>query len=157
MTLSCAALLVALAALPACQTVTVISDESQNGGGGVGPSGPSAPGCEAMVKTVRVNPFGYDCEDADAPNNSSGLLPLTCTARVTATPKDATGRDVPDTVHGPNITWSLPFGGSHVEVNDDPSQPFNKNVRAVSVGEFSIEATVCGVVGRWNGRVVAGS
>lgn len=146
---------VLLALMLGCQTVTVIDDESQRNGGS-NPSGPSTPGCEAAVKSVRVNPFGYDCEDTDAPNNSSGLLPLGCTARVTATPKDATGRDVPDTVHGPNIGWAVSFGGSHIEVVDDPSQAFNKNVRAVSVGEFSLTATVCGVSGAWNGRVVPG-
>lgn len=143
-------------ALPACVSQTVILDESERSGGGSNPSGPSAPGCEAMVKSIRVNPFGYDCNDVDAPNNSSGLLPLGCTARVTATPKDATGRDVPDTVHGPNISWAITFGGSHIEVVDDPSQAFNKNVRAVSLGEFSLQATVCGITGAWNGRVVAG-
>lgn len=143
-------------AVSGCVTQTTVVDESEKTGGtgGGGVSGPSTPGCEAAVRSVRVNPFGYDCDDSDSPNNSSGLLPLGCVARVTATPKDQTGRDVPDTVHGPNISWAVTFGGSHVEVVDDPSQPFNKNVRAVSVGEFSLSATVCGVTGAWNGRVV---
>lgn len=119
------------------------------------PSPGSCPGA-ALVDHVRVNPFGYDCGGNQAPPNSSGLLPMGCIAAVTATPKDAQGNDVPSDLHGPNITWSVTIGGSYIQVTDDPLQPFNKNVRAVSApGEFQLMATVCGKSGAWNGRTVA--
>lgn len=152
------AVLVALLAftVPACQTVIVDTGDTAGGGGNPnGPSAPTTPGCEAAVKSVRVNPFGYDVPDGVArPANSSGLLPIGAVAHTTATPKDASGRDVPDTVHGPNISWAVTFGGSHIEVTDDPSQPFNKHIRGLSVGEFQVTATVCGVSGSWTGRVI---
>lgn len=141
----------------ACQTVIVDTGDDVTGPTDV-PDGPDTPGCSAAVKSVRVNPFGYDVPDGvTKPANSSGLLPVGATALVTATPKDQTNKDVPDVVHGPGISWSLVFGGSHVEVTDDPTQPFNKRVRGLSVGEFQLTATVCGVTGAWNGRVVEGS
>jgi hypothetical protein len=142
----------------ACQTVIVDTGDDVTGPTGTDPDGPDTPGCSAAVKSVRVNPFGYDVPDGvEKPANSSGLLPVGATALVTATPKDQTNKDVPDVVHGPGISWSLVFGGSHVEVTDDPTQPFNKRVRGLSVGEFQLTATVCGVTGAWNGRVIAAS
>jgi hypothetical protein len=139
------------ALLGSCQTVTVISDESSRDSDN--PNQPNLPGCEAAVQTVRVNPFGYGCSGGDEPANSSGVLPLNCTARVTATPKGPGGIDVPDTIHGPNITWFIKSGASHIMVLDDPTQPFNKNVRGLSVGPFELAATVCNVTGVWSGQV----
>jgi hypothetical protein len=141
--------------LQACDTIIQSVTLPSSGGSPSPGASPTSPGCEAAVKSVRVNPFGYSCDDGvDKPANSSGLLPLGCTAHVTATPKDQTGKDVPDTVHGPIAGWSVSFGGSHVEVTPDPNQPFNVNVRATSVGEFSLETSVCNVRGAWAGRVV---
>lgn len=143
----------------ACQTVIVdTGDDGVTGPSGTDPTGPDSPGCSAAVKSVRVNPFGYDVPDGvEKPANSSGLLPVGAVAHTTATPKGPDGRDVPDTIHGPGITWSVTYGGSHIEVTDDPSQPFNKHIKGLSVGEFQVTATVCSVTGAWTGRVVAGS
>ena len=117
---------------------------------------PGAEACAAAIDSIRVNPFGYECDPGvSKPANNSGLLPMGCTAAVTATPKDKAGKDVPAEVHGSGITWSVVLGASHVEVTDWPAEPFNKNARAVSPGEFSLSATVCGHTGAWNGRVTA--
>lgn len=157
-------LLAAVLALPlasACVSQTVIDDGDVFGPSPNGPGGPSAspspaPGCATAIDSVRVAPFGFECTSADKPNNSAGVLPLTCTARVTATPKGKFpgNGDVPAEIHGPNITWTLRTGTGNVEVLDDPTQPFNKNVSALKVGSFSLSATVCGVEGSYNGLVV---
>lgn len=125
------------------------------------PSPSPAASCASAVKSVRVNPFGekWDCPAGVVkPPNNAGVLPLGCTAPVTATPKGDPAQfppngDVPAEIHGPSIAWALTSGSDHIRVTDDPTQPFNKNVTALSVGEFRLEATVCGVTGAWLGRV----
>jgi hypothetical protein len=161
-----AALIVLALSMVACDlnlpgSSTIINTATNNNappptpGASPSPAAGSCPGA-ALVDHVRVNPFGYDCSGNQAPPNSSGLLPMGCIAAVTATPKDAQGNDVPSDLHGPSITWSVTIGGSYIQVTDDPLQPFNKNVRAVSApGEFQLAATVCGKTGAWNGRTVA--
>lgn len=137
------------------QIVTVIvgSQPSPNASPSPG-SGSCTPG---VVEFVRVNPFGYDGCPGTPPPNSSGLLPAGCTARVTATPKDRNGADVPASLHGQNIIWAVTIGADKILVTDDPEQPFNKNVQMRSgsaPGEFQLTATVCSVTGAWNGRTV---
>lgn len=143
---------------------TIVNTATNNNSVPTGPAMPAAspspaPGtCLApeLIDSVRVNPFGYDCPDGvPKPTNSSGLLPMGCIAAVTATPKKADGTDVPAELHGTAISWSIPIGAQYVQVTDDPIQPFNKNVTAVSApGEFQLAATVCGKTGAWNGRTV---
>ncbi len=117
---------------------------------------PAAGACvPGVVEFVRVNPFGYDGCPSSPPANSSGLLPAGCTAHVTATPKDRNGTDVPASIHGTQIIWSTVLGADRITVTDDPTQPFNKNVQKVASsapGEFSLQATICGITGAWNGR-----
>jgi hypothetical protein len=125
------------------------------------PSGSPSPGTTgcpgaAVVASIRVNPFGYDCPSGTPPNNSSGLLPVGCTAAVTATPKDIRGVDVPAELHGPDITWAILAGAQFIQVTDDPNERFNKNVLGVSApGEFVLQASLCGKSGAWVGRTVA--
>lgn len=135
------------------QTVIIGSNPP---GSGASPA-PGQTGCNReAIDSVRVNPFGYEGGTGTKPANSSGLLPSTWTALVTATPKDPSGRDVPAELHGSQITWAVATGAHLIEVTDDPTQPFNKHVKAksgVTSGEFLLTATVCGVTGGWNGRI----
>lgn len=150
-------LAVVLAAVLSCTTIINDATQTVTSPTGTSPATGASPdpaGCTAAVKSVRVNPFGYDDCPGNKPSNSSGLLPLGCVARVTATPKDALGKDVPASVHGQAIAWSVMLGSNHIQVTDDPEEGFNKNVRGTSEGEFSLAAQVCGVTGSWNGRVV---
>lgn len=154
------AALVALLGLGACGDVYVGGDQITNNIGLPSPSASPSPGSGScpvagVIASIRVNPFGYQCPaGTPVPNNSSGVLPIGCTAVVTATPKDVAGRDVPDNVHGPNITWSTESGASFIDVTDWPGNAFNKNVAGRSPGEFRLTASLCGITGAWNGRVV---
>jgi hypothetical protein len=157
---------IAALALVACGDTYNGGDNITNNNflGGGQPSASPSPGgsgscpVSGVIASIRVSPFGYQCQaGVPVPNNSSGTLPAGCTAIVTATPKDATGRDVPDNVHGPNIVWATEIGAALLNVDDFPGQAFNKNVTpatGVTSGEFRLAATVCGVTGAWNGRVV---
>jgi len=145
---------------PTAPTIPNITNVNINNiGTQPGPNPSPSPGTGQCVReaidSVRVNPFGYQNCPTAPPNNSSGLLPFGCTARVTATPKDRAGVDVPASLHGTQITWSVAIGADRIVVTDDPEQPFNKNVRmrdGSAPGEFRLEATVCTVTGAWNGR-----
>lgn len=153
---------VACIELPGSNTTVITNTNTNNQGNqpspGASPSpgaGGSCPGASLIAK-VRVNPFGMECpEGTPKPNNSSGLLPVGCTAAVTATPKDQFGTDVPAELHGPDITWRIVSGSQYIQVTPDPNQDFNRNVTGLSApGEFILEATVCGKAGAWEGRTV---
>jgi hypothetical protein len=121
------------------------------------PSPSAGPGgcTPGVVEFVRVGPFGYDGCPGAPPANSSGLLPAGCVAHVTATPKDRNGLDVPASLHGTQVVWSVVVGSDRITVTEDPTQNFNRNVQKTpssAPGEFSLQATVCGVTGAWNGR-----
>lgn len=164
--------LAALATLPACDIstgsnptyITNTATNNQPNGNNGGPTASPSPGggaCpgSAIIAKIRVNPFGYDCPDGvPKPNNNSGLLPVGCTAAVTATPKDQFGNDVPAELHGTEITWRIVAGSEFITVTSDPNEAFNKNVFGKSgPGEFVLEATVCGKSGAWEGRTTVQS
>jgi hypothetical protein len=100
--------------------------------------------------------FGFDCpKGVTEPRHNDRNLPVGCRGFVTATPKYADGSDVPFSVHGPGIAWSLPAGSGTVSVLS-PIFPndFNRDLFANSVGGFKLCATVQGVTGCLSGSVV---
>jgi hypothetical protein len=118
------------------------------------PSAGSCPGA-AIIASIRVNPFGYECAAGiPEPNNNSGLLPVGCEARLTATPKRADGTDVPADLHGTEIVWGSPIGTQYIQTRPDSENTFNRYVRAVTgPGQISVPATVCGKTGAWEAQV----
>lgn len=106
---------------------------------------------------VRTAFFGYfGCAPGTAtPVPASGDLPAVCSGIVTATPKDANGINTPDYIHGNDITWRLRSGGENVAVYPAlDGNIFNYIVQARAVGPFSLCATIKGIEGCLNGRVV---
>ncbi len=80
---------------------------------------------------------------------------MVCSGIVTATPKDANGVNTPASIHGEDVTWKLRSGGEFVSVYPAlDGNIFNYIVQAKAVGSFSLCATVRGVEGCLNGRVV---
>jgi hypothetical protein len=101
-----------------------------------------------VISYVRVGFYGIECHDGqEAPRNGERLLPIDCFGLVTATPKKADGTDVHSAIHGPDITWSLDQPDEYVDMQEDPAQPFNKILRGLDPGTFTICATVQGVKG----------
>jgi hypothetical protein len=101
-----------------------------------------------VISYVRVGFYGIECYDGqEAPRNGERLLPIDCFGLVTATPKKADGTDVHSAIHGPDITWELDQPDDYVKMQDDPAQPFNKVLRGLDPGTFTICATVQGVKG----------
>lgn len=124
--------------------------------GGVPTASPSPGDGGALPtgSTVRVGVFGATCPAGVAPpNNGAREMKLPCTAHLTATPKGPDGQDLSLAVHGPAITWSAPFGTATVQCLA-PSQPFNRDCKASTIGTFHIEATVKGVTGGLDVTVV---
>lgn len=108
----------------------------------------------AVIDHVRVSPYDISCPTGTAaPNNSAGVLPVGCDAIVTATPKLASGEDVPPEAHGPDITWSIVSGADLISVRDFSGQVFNKHVEGIKAGPFKLQATVCGKTGAWEAVV----
>jgi hypothetical protein len=109
---------------------------------------------EDVIDSIRVAFYGIRCADGRTPpNNGLGLLPVDCTGFVTATPKNRENKDVPASVHGPNISWVLKEGAEHITLHDD-DQAFNKTLVGVSKGHFTLCATVKGVEGCLHGEVI---
>jgi hypothetical protein len=109
---------------------------------------------EEAITYIRVAFFGIECPPGvDHPALPLGRLPVVCTGYLTATPKDIGGRNVPDFIHGPDITWELRSGEGKVAPRP-VEVPFNYALVGRSVGNFSFCATVKGVTGCLDGRVI---
>lgn len=92
---------------------------------------------------VRVGMFSCSCPGGGGCGpNSAATVPVGCTANITATPKDAAGNDLPATVHGPAIFWSI-FGGGAVCTAVE--EPFNRRCVGVSAGTTVLRAEVPGM------------
>jgi len=108
---------------------------------------------EDAIAYIRVAFFGIECPAGIvAPPKQFGRIPLGCTGYVTATPKDRGGRNVPEFVHGPDITWELRSGVGNVAPRPVEAA-FNHVLSTRAVGNFSFCATVKGVTGCLDGRV----
>jgi hypothetical protein len=106
------------------------------------------------ISYIRVAFFGIECPaGVSYPPLPQGRLPVVCTGYLTATPKDSGGLNVPYWVHGPDIIWELRAGDGKV-VPRAVEVPFNYALVARSVGNFSFCATVQGVTGCLDGRVI---
>jgi hypothetical protein len=110
---------------------------------------------EDMIARIRVAFFGFRCPpDEPQPPPYVGVLPLRCEGLATATPKDHAGKDVPASVHGPDIDWELSQGDDVVTFFPSGDQPFNKAVRPFKTGRFGLCATVKGITGCLDGKVI---
>jgi hypothetical protein len=105
---------------------------------------------------VRTAFFGFKCDPGVvSPLPATGDLLEVCSGIVTATPKDANGVNTPATIHGNDVTWRLRSGEEFVAVYPAlDGNIFNYIVQARHVGSFSLCATVRGVEGCLNGRVI---
>jgi hypothetical protein len=108
-----------------------------------------------VIAYVRVGFYTMYCDDGvPIPGNVQAQLPMACYGIVTATPKKADGTDVDPRIHGPEIIWELRQSGDWIELRDYPDQAFNKYVKGLDPGEFTICATVQGHQGCMNGDVI---
>jgi hypothetical protein len=108
---------------------------------------------------VRTAFFGFfGCPAGTVlPVPAAGELPEICSGIVTATPKDANGVNTPDYVHGNDISWNLRSGSDAVTAYPAlDGNIFNYIIQPKAVGSFSLCATIKGVEGCLNGRVVPG-
>jgi hypothetical protein len=110
---------------------------------------------DQAVARVVVSSYGVQCPGGDGPPAAENVVPVTCRASITATPKDAVGNDVPLTIHG-GVSWFVRDGEGTVGTYwiPDPNQPFNAIVYGIQPGSFSICATVNNKTGCWNAQVV---
>lgn len=108
-----------------------------------------------VVVKMFVGLYGFECASGVVPpHHDDRKLPLSCIGFVTATPKDVNHRSVPPEVHGSDIEWFVRNGEHRIEVSEEPASTFNKVLRPLATGEFSICAIVLGVTECLNGEVV---
>jgi hypothetical protein len=98
------------------------------------------------ISYIRISFFGFNCNaGVKPPEKADKKLPMGCDGYLTATPKDADGRDVPEQIHGEDVTWSFKRGEEFVNLRQWPEQPFNQTVYPVAPGFFKLCARVQGV------------
>jgi len=111
----------------------------------------------SAVARVSVSFFRYtDCPVGTHLPPPHESLPVGCRGTITATPKDSLGNKLPPELHGTDVTWFVQAGEGTV-ISPGPSPdgvPFNLVLRGVDAGEFSVCATVAGVTGCLNGKVI---
>jgi hypothetical protein len=110
---------------------------------------------EDVIARIRVAFYGFRCPEGEPkPPPYMNVLPVRCEGLATATPKDNAGKDVPASVHGPEIFWELSQGEDVVATFPSGEQPFNRVVRPFTKGRFGLCATVKGVTGCLDGKVI---
>jgi hypothetical protein len=109
-----------------------------------------------IISYVRVGFYGIECYDGqEKPGNNDRKLPIDCFGLMTATPKNADGSDVDERLHGTDITWELTQADDYVDMQEDPEgNDFNKVMRGLDPGWFTLCATVGGVQACANFEVV---
>jgi hypothetical protein len=113
---------------------------------------------DEMFVKVRVSFFGINCDKPTfkVPSPAEGRLPVVCSGIVTATPLDANGIKTPPSIHGNDVSWRLRSGEGVVSVYPAlDGNIFNYVIQGLSVGTFSLCATVQGMEGCLNGEVYA--
>jgi len=161
--LLCGAAVLALSCsqpLPESPDITIFNQNTNNNGQPGGPGASPSPGAGGELPPgsfVRIGLFGQSCPaGVTAPQNGTRQIKLGCTGSITATPKDSTGADLPATIHGSVIAWSVPSGSGVVAVQAD-SEPFNRTVRCLGTGVFTLAATVKNVTGSADFECVSAS
>lgn len=112
------------------------------------PTASPSPGSSAIPpgSYVRVGMFSCSCPSGKACSpNGAATLQVGCTAQITATPKDASGTDLPAAVHGPSIAWSFVGQGSIVRCAEWANERFNAECVALAAGSAGISASVPGI------------
>jgi hypothetical protein len=101
------------------------------------------------IAYVRVHFYSVQCEGGiEVPRNGANELPIGCRGFVTATPKQRNNLDVPPSIVGTDITWSLEQGTDKIVVHDYPdNNVFNKILVPLNVGHYQLCATSHGVLG----------
>ena len=136
-----------------------IYNQNTNNNGQPGPGSSPSPGQGGELPAgswVRVGMFGQSCPSGvTVPQNGTRQIKPGCTALITATPKAADGSDLPASIHGQLIAWSVPAGAGVVNVTAD-SEPFNRSVRCLGLGTFTLSATVKGVTGTADFECIGG-
>jgi hypothetical protein len=110
-----------------------------------------------VIARVPIFLWGYhECPDPqrDMPDFALRQIPMGCIGLITATPKDRNNHDVDARIHGPDILWEITAGEGRLELMDFPGVPFNKKVKTVRTGPFTLCATVQGVQGCYNFAVI---
>ena len=104
---------------------------------------------DEIISYVRVGFYGIECYDGqEKPGNNDRKLPVDCFGLMTATPKKADGSDVDARLHGSEITWELTQADDYVDMlADEHGNDFNKVMRGLDPGWFTLCATVGGVKG----------
>jgi len=132
------------ASLISCDTIVQPTQTVQQGGGSAAaPAGTINPGAARTIDSVTL-------EVGDGCASSSGIVPLGCVARITATPRVG-GVAVSPAIHGPICTWRLDgaiIAGSASTATvyaTETVNPFNVAVFGQAPGAFQLEAEVMSV------------
>lgn len=112
---------------------------------------------EDLVSFIWVGIFAFECDaGVTHPPAQEKTIPMGCDVYVTATPKLLNRTDVPDWIHGADVKWTVRYGEDLVSVDEDfrYNNDFNKFVRALKPGDFSLCATVLGKTGCMNATII---
>lgn len=138
---------------PAPVTIVINNNQNQGSHNTTMPEGMNTtpvPGGAVVAVSVRVGIFTATCPDGGpVPENAQNAIRLGCTAKLTATPKDANNQDLvglPESAfQAMAVSWSV-SGGSCTDLGDDGNK-FNRQVKGAAVGTCSVCATVNGLIG----------
>jgi len=122
------------------KNTVVVTGPSQSMGPGVSPS-PAAPASPPACAVADMA-LAFIGRVGTCTGASDILLPVGCTATLTATPRLRGGGNAPPEVHGTNIRYAIPVGATAVQVFE-AGNPFNLALRgATPAAVVRVEATL---------------
>lgn len=111
------------------------------------PSASPAPGSGAAAASLEVHFFGVVCNGVrQAPDGNTKVLKLGCVAQLTASPYDASGKDIGQPAD--SVAWSA-SGCVQMQAASGETQ-YNRDFKGVCVGPFDAVATARGLTNSLN-------
>ena len=110
-----------------------------------------------LVSFIWVGLFAFECNPGVTPPPADlKQIPLGCDVYITATPKMLNRADVPDWIHGRDVTWWVRDGADLFSVDEDwrYGNEFNRLLRPKHTGYFSICASLYDKKGCYNATIV---
>jgi hypothetical protein len=139
---------------PAAPSIIITNNNNNTNNNGQGTPSPSPSPSAGAIARVTVGTFGQSCPAGVTPAAAgSRQMRVLCSYDVTCTPRDATGAQLPESVHGPDAAWSASPTGL-VEILTGGSNAFNVIASARAPGVVTIACAVKGVTGSTQYEVV---
>jgi hypothetical protein len=106
------------------------------------------------IQSIRIAFYQMRCPNGKpVPTPIWRDVPVGCVGTVTMSPKDKDNKDVDPLLYRSTLHWRYE-DLDRIKVEDFVGEPFNKNIWGVEEGNFAVCASIAGIEGCMNGKVL---